>query len=144
MKNKGFTLVELLAVIVVLGIIMVIATTSVSKSLEESRKRAKFIAAEEITEIAAAYIETETDGVSTSGDGTCVSVHQLKNKEYLESDVTNPETSKNDAINDSHLVCKNSPLTCNEDAREEYDVCEDGNIKFYRFGEYVYQYTFDE
>ena len=38
MKNKGFTLVELLAVIVVLSIIMVIVIPNIMKSLESSRK----------------------------------------------------------------------------------------------------------
>ena len=101
MKNKGFTLVELLAVIVILGIIMVIASSSVSKAVEQSRIRTRFIAAKEIIEIAAAYIETESD--STSGitsytyDGNvefCVNVQKLVEKEYLESDVTNPKDEK--------------------------------------------------
>ena len=43
MKNKkGFTLVELLAVIVVLAIIIVIATISVNKQIKKSRKNANF------------------------------------------------------------------------------------------------------
>lgn len=44
MKNKkGFTLVELLAVIVVLAIIIVIATISVNKQIKKSRKNANDI-----------------------------------------------------------------------------------------------------
>ena len=37
-SKKGFTLVELLAVIVILGVIMIIAIPSVLNTLESSRK----------------------------------------------------------------------------------------------------------
>ncbi len=40
MKNKGFTLVELLAVIVILAVIMVIATQQVNKAIKKSRGNA--------------------------------------------------------------------------------------------------------
>ena len=38
MKNKAFTLIELLAVIIILGILMLIAIPSVTTYLENSRK----------------------------------------------------------------------------------------------------------
>lgn len=40
MNKKGFSLIELLAVIVILGIIMTVATIGVIKYLEQSRKQA--------------------------------------------------------------------------------------------------------
>lgn len=40
MKNKGFTLIEMLAVVIIIGIISIIAIPSVSKYIEESRKSA--------------------------------------------------------------------------------------------------------
>ena len=42
-QKKGFTIVELLAVIVVLGVILVIATTNVMQSINDSKKKAKYI-----------------------------------------------------------------------------------------------------
>ena len=51
-KNKGFTLVELLAVIVILGIVLTIATTSILKSKKDTIQKTKYIAAKEIGEIA--------------------------------------------------------------------------------------------
>ena len=41
MKNKGFTLVELIAVITLVGVLAVIATTSVSKYLNSSKESVK-------------------------------------------------------------------------------------------------------
>ena len=39
LKKKGFTLVEVLAVIVILGIIMIISIPSVFSTLETARKK---------------------------------------------------------------------------------------------------------
>ena len=89
MKNKkGFTLVELLAVIVVLAIILVIAGTSVIGYINSSKEKTKFIAAKEIVSMAEAYFAVNTDK-------TYVSVETLVDEGYLEEDVTNPATGEN-------------------------------------------------
>lgn len=102
MKNKkGFTLIELLAVIVLLGLIMVIATSAIGNIIDNSRLNARFIAAKEITEVAIAYMETETDGVTSTGTEKCVLVRKLVDNNYLEGDVTNPGNSKAENITSS-------------------------------------------
>ena len=58
-NENGFTLIELLAVIVILGIIMVIATTNVLKNINDSKEKAKYMAAKEIVENAEAYFATK-------------------------------------------------------------------------------------
>lgn len=40
MKNRGFTLIELLAVVVLLSILIVLGTTSVAKSVKQSKQQA--------------------------------------------------------------------------------------------------------
>lgn len=102
MKNKkGFTLVELLAVIVILGIIMTIATTSVIKNINDSKEKAKYIAAKEIVEIAEAYF-------AANSSATYVTIRDLS--DYLESDATNPATGENDLLNNgtNQKVCKST------------------------------------
>jgi len=49
-NNKGFTLVELLAVIVVLAIIMVIATQQINKTINRSRAKSFYESALIVTE----------------------------------------------------------------------------------------------
>lgn len=93
-KDKnGFTLIELLAVIVILGIIMVIATTNVLKNINDSKEKAKYMAAKEIVENAEAYFATK---VTIDPDSSnCVPVSYIYNAGYFESDVTNPKTGEN-------------------------------------------------
>ena len=128
MKNKkGFTLIELLAVIVILGIILTIATTTVIKNINDSKKKAKYIAARDIVNIAESYMFAEPDNVTNN----CVSVTDLIEEEYLEEDVTNPETGENGNIDDSQKVCKDDSIT----PQEDYEVQNDR----YLFDGYYYQ-----
>ena len=124
MKNKkGFTLVELLAVIVVLAVILVIAGTNVSKSIEDTRNKAKFMAAKEIVEIASAFMyENSLDEVS---------VTTLIGAGYLESDVTNPKTGENGGTFDTQKVYKSTTTE-----QSNYEV-QSGNR--YNFNGYYYQ-----
>ena len=106
-NKKGFTLVELLAVITVLGVIMVIATSSVMGAIEDSRKKAKFIAAKDIVTIAASVMEAN-DNNECNLEGCTVS--SLVGT-YLNNDVTNPETGENISSAsdlDNHVITKES------------------------------------
>ncbi len=101
-RNKnGFTLIELLAVIVILGIIMVIATTNVLKNINDSKEKAKYMAAKEIVENAEAYF-------AINSNATYVTINDLN--DYLESDATNPKTGDNDLLTNgtSQKICKGS------------------------------------
>lgn len=101
-RNKnGFTLIELLAVIVILGIIMVIATTNVLKNINDSKEKAKYMAAKEIVENAEAYF-------AINSNATDVTINTLK--DYLESDATNPKTGDNDLLTNggTQKICKGS------------------------------------
>ena len=77
MKNKkGFTLVELLAVIVVLGIVMGIAAVAITNVLDSTRKNAFVSNAKQYIEGAKSIVEAElVDRMFATGDttflGTC-------------------------------------------------------------------------
>ena len=58
MKNKGFTLIEILAVIIILGIIMMIAIPNVSKNIMDSRKKTDLVDAERYVEAGRNAVES--------------------------------------------------------------------------------------
>ena len=63
MKNKGFTLIEIIAVVIILGILAIIAVPTVSNYIESSRK--------------SAYVQTIKDVLASAGANLTKS--QMKN-----------------------------------------------------------------
>ena len=87
-KSKGFTLIELLAVIVIVGILITLVSIGVTRYVKTSKEKVKVQAAEEIIEIAKAYMATN--------NVYAVKVETLMDEGYLENDATNPKTGEND------------------------------------------------
>lgn len=137
--KKGFTLIELLAVIVILAVILAIATASVIGNINDSKEKAKYVAANEIVSIAATYLATQKDEVSNN----CVLVKTLVEKDYLEKDVTNPLTGKNggfESDNDSK-VCKDSTAKKQDNYKPKGN--KDSNEAYYSFDGYKYVFKND-
>ena len=88
MNRKGFTLIELIAVIVVLGIILVIAAPSISSVYKNSRIKSEEIFVDKLSDTIDGYIKLNSDkiGFTSFGNATkdenssnyTVSVYKLK------------------------------------------------------------------
>ena len=88
-KKNGFTLIELMAVIVILSIVLILVTKNVIGAKKDSEEKTKYIAAKEIVEIAKAYM------ISKNIKEDCINVEKMVDDGYLEKDVTNPLNGKN-------------------------------------------------
>ena len=86
---RGFTLVELLAVIVVLAIVMLLAVQAVLPQMTIARKNAFAIEANAVIEAAQSYVVTEalTSNLIISESGLCVSTDVLADG-YWKGDVS--------------------------------------------------------
>lgn len=130
MKNKkGFTLIELLAVIVLLSVLAVGATSIIVKQMKNSKEKAKFIAAQDIVELASAYMEAN----STNS----VSIETLITNNYLDQDLINPRT------NDLNWVADEKSKTfiyvdTGSPKQDDYKVKEKDGKKVYIFDGYYY------
>lgn len=85
-KEEGFTLVELLAVIVILGIILAIAIPSVSGVINRAQNDANEAEKELAVEAARLYViaEKEDVGLDEADSTHTVSIADLETKGYFE------------------------------------------------------------
>lgn len=86
LNNKGFTLVELLAVLVILIAIMSIAIPSISSSLERSKSK-QDTAKQKILESAAElYVTDHKNSIDESVTTCSITIKELKEGNYIDKD----------------------------------------------------------
>lgn len=106
MKN-GFTLVELLAVIVILSVIALITTIATGSIVNNSRNSLSEIQVSKIEEAAQVYYLNVGVGYETDEFSECVSVERLLEKGYIDAtEILDPKTNK--SITGSVLISYSS------------------------------------
>lgn len=86
LNNKGFTLVELLAVLVILIAIMSIAIPSISSSLERSKDKQNEARQKVLESAAELYVTDHKNNITSS---CCISLDKLKSENYVDDDAIN-------------------------------------------------------
>ena len=127
LNYKGFTLVELLAVIAIMGMLAVIMVPTISGVIEENKKNNSVNLKNSIKSSARAYIsdnryEIKLDNKSCNNNNTKREIFSINNKTILESKITvellvnegylksnsgeiiNPETNKTINKGESYIV----------------------------------------
>lgn len=100
MNKKAFTLVELLAVIVILGIILAIVSTSVFNILEDAKNNAYETQIEMLKASAKEYVTDNKRTLFSESDKICVSIGDLYKAKYIDK---LPEVKKDDKPMSEHL-----------------------------------------
>ena len=101
--NKGFTLAELLGVVIILGVIATIATISINSSMRKSKEDLYQVQINNIISGAKTWAnENVFDLPENDGESITLTLLQLKQAGFVESDITNPKT--NELFSDSLQV----------------------------------------
>jgi type IV pilus assembly protein PilA len=86
LKNeRGLTLIELLAVIVILGIISAIAIPAIGGMIDNSKKDAHVSNAQQMINAAKIAVTSDKDLVPANGNAKIITLAYLENKGYLET-----------------------------------------------------------
>lgn len=84
--KKGFTLVELLAVMILLGVVSLIAVPSIGKILNRSREKALESTKEELIKAAQKYYADNIRELPDDGSHKCLSVSEIEASGYISND----------------------------------------------------------
>ncbi len=146
MNRKGFTLVELLATIVVLIIVVGITVVMVNGGFGNAKKKTEDIFVKTITDALDIYIDTEATKFNYSfecastiskGHGQNVKVYKVQDAKTFE-DVLNSNYSSltlSDLVNPANKDNDNYQCFRKNDGSIDY-----GNLYLYRDEDYVYYY----
>ena len=115
-KECGFTLVELLAVIVILAIVLIIAVPGVLSIINKTKDNAFDRQKDMIKEASRLYVTSDSDVTWVGQDTkmTTVTLDTLKAKGYLDQKIVDPKTKK-------EITCAKTVIT-KTGSKYDYDV----------------------
>lgn len=139
MNRKGFTLVELLATIVILGIVVGITVVSINGIFGNTKKKTEGVFVKTLEDALNIYLDSDARGLKFSNTEVCTITKKHGNiKVYKSSD----NLTFNDIINSKY-----SPLTESDikNPANETVKCDLGAaVNIYRDGDYVYYYKVEK
>lgn len=95
MKDRGFTLVEVLAIIVVLGIIATIATPIVQTTIKQNREKMYNVIKNQLIDTSKDWAAKNASRLpDTEGESVEITLGELKTSGLLRINVSNPNTNK--------------------------------------------------
>ena len=96
MNKKGLTLTEMLAVLVILGMISLIAYPKITNSLKTYRSDLYTSQVESIKGAAESYVADHIDSIECSEEGTKneITLLELQNNGYIDENIKNPNTGE--------------------------------------------------
>ena len=104
MNKKAFTLVELMAVIIILGVLALIAIPAVDKKIKEARNDLTNTQISNLKKAAKMWASENPYSIPNNGETCYLKYTYLVNEGFLESDMKDPATNQD--YNDNNVNIK--------------------------------------
>ena len=123
MNKKGFTLVELLATIIILGLLALLASTSVTKVIKESKGDLYTTQIKLVESAAEAWGAENIDKLPDDNECKYLTIKNLQDYGLIDKDLKNPKTNKE--IDNNIKIKISSSKTGYGNSRTDYEVNPD-------------------
>lgn len=115
MKNKGFTLIELIALLGVIAIILLLSAPSLINQIESTRKNNYDNFVSDLCLAAEAYLNHSdvegADDLKNSEDSMELNVVDLISNGYVKSNIKNPKTNEKLTSSDKLIITLTDDMT---------------------------------
>ncbi len=108
--EKGFTLVELMAILVILSVIMLVTVPSLTKTLKGSEQDEMAEFEKTVCLAAQTYVQIEKKEVNLSTTSATVTLEDLRKGGYITESLKNPTTDSYEGS--VEILRKNGKITC--------------------------------
>jgi len=129
MNKKGFTLIELIATILIICLISLIAVTSINKVIRDSNKRGHNVQVDGILSSAITYVGDNDNIKLEDLNNYVIYLNDLANGGYIDKKITDPINNKEIDLNNSYIkVTKVTNTSSTDNTNKDYKY--DGNILY--------------
>lgn len=134
MNRKGFTLVEVLAVIIILGIVLVIATPGISYIYKNSKLKNEKIFTTRLSTIIDGYVKLNSHDIKFTAKGTATKEGQTGTVTIYHGTINDRTVTINDIIGDKLISSEDYVNAGNKEA----ECNKNAEIEVYRDSDFVY------
>lgn len=110
-KNKGFTLVELLAIIIVLSVVVGIVGYVIVNSINKVKEKSYLITITNIEKVSGTYVTENSNNLTYISDDSdnnaeylCITVKNLIDMGFFKNDIVNSEVAKNKKVSKEDYI----------------------------------------
>ena len=129
MNRKGFTLIEVLAVIVILGVVLVIGSPYILNAYKNSKLKSEEIFVDRLSDVIDSYVKLNSYDIVFTEDGSATKVGQSGTVTVYSGTITVNDIITDNLISSEDFVnAGNKEISCNKNA----------GIEVYRDSDFVY------
>ena len=118
MEKNGFTLIEMLGVIVILSVLSLITVPIIDRSLNQGKENLSDIQEVQLKKALKNYYAEHLSDFNNISNKECKTIRVLKDAGYLPTDLKDPKTDN--VLDENIKVCVKREKRCNDGYK---DVC---------------------